>query len=333
MVIFSILVISAILSSANLIRTASADTNTMVFVDPQQTSLNAAPVGTLFTVNVSIANVTGLAGLQFHMSWNSSLFNCTGIQEILFHKLTPPDFQTNIWILKLSYNNTAGYADYGQLWQDMSQAQADGYAPGNVTTAGYSQGKLAAAIFTFKVALLPAANTLVESNIVLTDVKVGDLLANPIDNTVVNGYYANYGPPETLTTSITYGGNSYDIITVTNASLVPGSMSFTKVNDSDYELDFNLTGADGSTGYMNVTIPKTLMGINPGDSWKVEVNNTDVTPTVTSDATNWYIYFTTSLSTKPVEIIGTIPEFTLLIIPLLMAVTLIAVGIRRRRQL
>jgi hypothetical protein len=58
-----------------------------------------------------------------------------------------------------------------------------------------------------------------------------------------------------------------------------------------------------------------------------------VAPNVVDDATNWYVYFTTSLSTKPVEIIGTVPEFTLLVIPLLMAVTLIAVGIRRRRRL
>jgi hypothetical protein len=333
MVIFSILVISAILSITATIPTASADTNTMVFVDPPQTILNAATVGTQFTVNVTIANVTGLAGLQYHLSWNSSLLNCTGIQEILFHTLTPTDFQTNIWSLKLSYNNTGGYADYGQLWQDMGQAQSDGYAPANVTTAGYAQGKLTAAVFTFKVAQAPPTNGLLESDLLLTDVKVGDVLANAIDRTVVNGHYANYGPPETINNSVTYGDNNYTVTTVSNASVVPDSMNFTKVNDSDYELNFNLTGTDGSTGYVNVTIPKALMSIGPDDSWTIVVNGTQATPTAVSDATNWYLYFTTSLSTKPVKIIGTVPEFTLLIIPLLMAVTLIAVGIRRRKQL
>jgi hypothetical protein len=333
MVIFSILMISVVLSITATIPTASADTNTMVFVDTSQTILNAAAVGTQFTVNVTIANVTGLAGLQFHLSWNSSLLNCTGIQEILFHTLTPTDFQTNIWNLALKYNNTGGYADYGQLWQDMSQAQSDGYAPANVTTAGYMEGKLAAAVFTFKVTQAPTTNSLLESDFILTDVKVGDVFANAIDRTVVDGYYANYGPPETINTTVTYGGNNYTVTTVSNASVVQGSMGFTKVNDSDYELNFNLTGADGSTGYVNVTIPKALMSINPSDQWAVKVNGTQTTKTAVSDATNWYLYFTTSLSTKPVTIIGTIPEFTLLIIPLLMAVTLIAVGIRRRKQL
>jgi hypothetical protein len=34
-----------------------------------------------------------------------------------------------------------------------------------------------------------------------------------------------------------------------------------------------------------------------------------------------------------VMIIGTIPEFTMLMIPLLMAISLIAVGIRRRKRI
>jgi len=331
MVIFSILMISAILSITATIPTASADTNTMVFFDPSQTILNAAAVGTQFKVNVTIANVTGLAGLQFHLSWNSSLLNCTGIQEILFHTLTPTDFQTNIWSLKLNYNNTGGYADYGQLWQDMSQAQSDEYAPANVTTAGYMEGKLAAAVFTFKVAQAPTANGLLESDFILTDVKVGDVFANAIDRTVVNGYYANYGPPEVISTLVPYLGTNYTVTTVTNASLVPDSVGFEKINDTSYKLDFNLTGTDGTTAYVNVTIPKALMSIGPSDEWKVDVNGTEATPIVTSDETNWYLYITTTLSMKNVEIFGTVPELTLLFIPLLMAATLVAVGLRRRK--
>jgi hypothetical protein len=160
----------------------------------------------------------------------------------------------------------------------------------------------------------------------------GGVPAVQIPTTSVDGHYIIYGPPETINTTVTYGGNSYTVTTVSNASVVQGSMGFTKVSDSNYTLGFNLTGADGSTGYLNVTIPKALMSINTGDQWTVKVNGTQVTPTVASDATHWYLYFTTSLSTKPVTIIGTIPEFTLLIIPLLMIVTLIAVGLRRRRQ-
>jgi hypothetical protein len=201
-----------------------------------------------------------------------------------------------------------------------------GYAPINVTTAQ------AAAAVTFNVLKVPVTG-LYECNLTVSGVKAGDPVPNPIPVTIQNGYYAVYPAPETVTSTITYGGNTYNITTVSNASVVPNSMSFTKISDTEYHLDFNLTGTDGSVGYVNATIPKALMGINPGDQWKVEVNGTDVTPTVVSDTTNWYVYFTTSLSTKPVEIIGTIPEFTLLVIPLLMAATLVAVGIRRRKRL
>jgi hypothetical protein len=85
-------------------------------------------------------------------------------------------------------------------------------------------------------------------------------------------------------------------------------------------------------GYVNVTIPKNLMSKNPSDLWKVYVNGQATTPIVSESTANWYLYITASLSTKKVEIIGTIPEFTMLFIPLLMAATLIAIALRRRKQ-
>jgi hypothetical protein len=332
--LMSILVVSAMIFSAT-IRTASADATAQVFVDPPQLIINAATVGQSFKVNVTIANVTSLAGVEFLLNWNSSLLTCYDITENLFHTVTPQGEWENIWSIKLTKNNTAGTAQYAQTYQDLIRATDGGYAPINITTANYPEGKLTIAVLTFNITQVPATNTFIDGNLTLLPVKLGDNqpLSQPIPVNVTNGHYTIYGPPETLTSSVTYGGNTYNITTVTNASVVPDSMSFTKFNDTQYLLDFNVTGTDGSTGYVNVTIPKALMSINPDDQWKVKVNGTDVTPTWVDDATNWYVYFTTSLSTKPVEIIGTVPEFTLLVIPLLMAVTLIAVGIRRRRRL
>ena len=330
--LISILMVSAMIFSAANLRTASAGATATIFVDPPQTILSTATVGTTFNVNVSIANITMLAGLEFKMSWDASLLSCTNLTEKLFHTVTPPSDLDNIWQIKLTTNNTGGYLQYALTFQDLSRAMDGGYAPINVTTAQYPEGKQAAAALTFNVLKVPVTG-LYECNLTLSGVKAGDPVPNSIPVTIQNGYYAVYAPPETVTNTVTYGGKTYNITTVSNASVVPDSMSFTKFNDTQYLLDFNVTGTDGSTGYVNATIPKALMGINPGDQWRVEVNGTDVTPTVLDDATNWYVYFTTSLSTKPVEIIGTVPEFTLLVIPLLMAVTLIAVGIRRRRRL
>jgi hypothetical protein len=334
-VFMSMLIISAMLYSASTFPkcSASVSDSPTILVDPPQTILSGATVGTLFNVSVSIANTTAFAGAQFTLSWNATVLTCTKITEVLYHNVTPQDSWTNIWSIALKVNKTAGTASYAQTFQDTSAALSGDYAPINVTTANYPEGKTALATLTFNVTNIPPANMIYQSSLALSTVIVGDMNGLPITMTTVDGQYVIYGPPETINTTVTYGSHDYTVTTVSNASVVQGSMNFTKVSDSDYELVFNLTGADGSTGYVNVTIPKALMSINPSDQWNVTVNGTQATPTVMSDATNWYLYFTTSLSTKPVTIIGTIPEFTLLIIPLLMAVTLIAVGIRRRKQL
>ena len=337
LILMTVFMISAMVYSGAIVRTSYAqDEMGAVFVDPSQTILTTAVVGTTFDVNVSIANVTNIGGIQYRLEWNTTLLNCTGLKEVFYHTLTPEASLSNIWSVRLSYNNTGGYSEYAQTWQDIALAMSDGYAPGNITMANYPpEGKLTIATYTFKVLLVPL-NTATyydcDLNLPTGGVKVGDPVADQIMTTVANGYYRIYGLPETTTTTITYGGTDYNVTTVTNASLVPSSMEFAKLNESSYKLDFNLTGTEGATAYVNVTIPKALMTIGATDHWTVDVNGTGTTPIVTSDDTLnvTYLYITTTLGTN-VEIWGTIPELTLLFIPLLMAATLVAVVLRRRK--
>lgn len=332
LIIISILLISVILYSATTIRPALAEGTPVIFAVPSQTVLKNANVGTLFSVNVSIANITGVAGVEWKLSWNSSLMNCTSITEYLFATVTPTDKQDNIWKINLKKDNAAGNAQYALTYQDLALAQTDGYAPINVTSSAYPGG-LATAILNFSVTLVPPVNSYYDCDFKFETVNIGDLTATRIPTANQTGTYRIYGPPETTNTQVLYGGTNYTVTTTTNASLVPGSMEFAKLNATSYKLDFNLTGTDGTTAYVNVTIPKALMSIGPSDNWMVDVNSQEVTPTVTSDTTNWYLYITTTLSTKNVEIWGTVPEFTVLLIPLLITATLVAVGLRRRKRL
>jgi hypothetical protein len=256
--------------------------------------------------------------------------NCTSIVEKLYATVTPTEEQDNIWKISLKKDNVAGEATYAVTYQDLSRAQDGGYCPINVTSADYPQG-LVTAVLTFSVTLVPPVNSYYDSIFNFTKVNVGDVLAQDLNVTGQNGQYRIYGPPETTNTQISFEGHDYTVTTATNASLVPDSVEFAKLNDSSYKLDFNLTGTDGATAYVNVTVPKALMSIGVSDSWIIDVNGVEATPIVTSDATNWYLYVTTTLSTKNIEIFGTIPEFTLLFIPLLMAATLVAFGLRRRK--
>jgi hypothetical protein len=198
--ILSTLMIATVLLGFAAIFPINAANGPSVFVEPANSVFSTATmgVGSTFTVNVSIANITGLAGLSYTMSWNTSLLNCTGLQEVLFHTVTPSAFWSNIWGLKLTFNNTAGTHDYAQTWQDTAQAVADGYAPANITMAtNPPEGKLTVCIITFKILLVPTfAQGSLSCPLTVFAVKAGDLNAQPIDVVTTSGTYTiNYAPP------------------------------------------------------------------------------------------------------------------------------------------
>jgi hypothetical protein len=333
LIIISMLMVSAILFSATTIRPALAQPPTGMFLVPQDTVLYNAEVGTTFGLNVSIANVTNFVGLQWTLSWNSSLVNCTGIAENLFNTVTPAAFQDNIWKIVTKFNNTLGTVEYGRTYQEMSTALSDGYAPINITTSAYPEG-LATAMLNFTVTLAPPVKSFYECDFNFDVVNVGDTNATNLNVTGQNGHYRIYGPPETTETTITWNAVNYTVTTVTNATFVTGSMTFENLSANSYKLEFSLVGTEGDTDYVNVTIPRTLMDIGTGDTWNVTVNGDPLTPVVTTDENNTYIYVIAPFTlSNTVDVLGTIPEYALLFIPLLMASTLVAFALRRRRKL
>jgi hypothetical protein len=169
-----------------------------LFVDPPNNIFTGSYIGSTFMVNVSIANTTGFMGISFHLAWDPTLLQVQSMTELFFHSLDP----TNIWNLKFTFNNTAGTADYTQLWQDGNLAISSGYAPCNVTTDPdyapyvYPEGKTGACAFVFKILKNAPFHSSLSCALALSDVKVGDVLANAIPVTVVNGLFQiNWAPP------------------------------------------------------------------------------------------------------------------------------------------
>jgi hypothetical protein len=336
-IFIAVLLIAAMVYAATNIHTASAQQTTLVYVNPSSNVFSAPPVGTTFNVSVNIANVTNLAGAQFKLSWNASLLSCVGITEYLFHNVTPSADWSNIWSLGLDYNNTAGTATYAQTWMSLSEAEGDGSCPINVNATTFPpDGSVPLAILTFNITSVPGVNMFSECNFTIgTPVKLSDPNAAAIANTPVNGVYEISGPPETTVTPITntWTGITDNVTTVTNATLVLDSMTY---DNSTYTLSFNLTGTEGTTGYVNVTVPTDIISLNQStDQWIVKVNGTTVTPIITSNATDTFFYITVSFDQGvPITITGTLPEFpVLMMIPLLATVTLVAAALRKRRRI
>ena len=90
-------------------------------------------------------------------------------------------------------------------------------------------------------------------------------------------------------------------------------------NQSRKEIGFNVTGVDGTVGFCNVTIPKTLLQACPIEQWIVLIDaHLPLYLIAKENATHTMLYFTYSHTTHQVQIFGTWviglpPEYTLTI--------------------
>jgi hypothetical protein len=97
-------------------------------------------------------------------------------------------------------------------------------------------------------------------------------------------------------------------------------------------ITFNVTGPHGYIGFCNVTIPKDLMWSSMGDTgWIVQVDGQTITPTISGDANNTYIYFVYQQSTHYVTIVtsNVVPEFSFIGLITLMMSALAIVLIKK----
>ena len=145
-------------------------------------------------INVTVSNMTGLCGLSFNLYFNSSLLTCTGFIENLFHTVAPQSAWSNIWQIKRTINNVAGYIEYVYTYMDLPQALHGGYEPINITESDYPEGKLPAAILTFSITKMPSPNAYLDCPLHLTFVQPTDAQGNVILYDVVDGYYRLMSP-------------------------------------------------------------------------------------------------------------------------------------------
>jgi parallel beta-helix repeat protein len=144
--------------------------------------------------------------------------------------------------------------------------------------------------------------------------------------------YANYSlmGPISIFDAGTWNGTSYDIdvvskSTVSNFHFNPQEGAFIK---------FNVTGEDETGGFCRVTIPKSLLWVD--DGWTITIGDQPITNySIASHENYTYIYFAYNHSTRTIIIQGTsvIPEFpTAIIMPLMVALTTLAVTVLKKRK-
>jgi hypothetical protein len=206
----------------NAVPHAQADVPpTKVYVDPQSIVNQALVPATTFNISVKIANIApspGVAGVEFNLTWDPTILECTGITEIMFHNVTPHAYWSNIWELDLEYDNTGGSLVYAETWRNIPKAITDGYAPisGNYTLAD--------------IALTVKAVGKCKLHILYS--KIGGPLAEEIPAENIDGFFNNAPPPKPALIYV-------DPPVISNTSLTPGN---------DFTIAINITDASGIRG-------------------------------------------------------------------------------------
>jgi len=187
--------------------------------------------------------------------------------------VTPEDSWSNIWSIQLKYNNTGGYADYAQTWQDIATGIADGYAP--------ISGNQIVANLTFNVrAVGKCALHFDPSNTILGDPHVP---SQPIPQQLVDGFFSNLPPPPAPKAALLY----VDPAKIVDPSLTPShnfTINVNIINASDlagleFKLGFNASALHANSVASGGFIPNS------------------VTPATQIDNTAGFIRFNVSLST------------------------------------
>ena len=121
-------------------------------------------------------------------------------------------------------------------------------------------------------------------------------------------------------------GISYPVSAISNS--VASNFS---INQSAKMISFNVTGASGTSGFCNITMPRLLLG----EPIVVRVDGALMSPVVTSNSTHTSVYFTYIHSTHRVEIVGAtiVPEFPTMAANILVMVVLAFLLLLARRRM
>jgi len=166
-----------------------------LFVEPQDNIFDTwmKKVNDTVIINVTVANVTNLCGVQFKLRWDPALLKGVSMEEVLFSTLTPYGEEDNIWEVK--HLVADDHVEYAYTYMDASRAVSGGYAPFNITVEnGFPQGKMTIATITLQILKDPPPEEYIACNLDIYDSILGDVEGEEILHQVIDGYYKLIAP-------------------------------------------------------------------------------------------------------------------------------------------
>ena len=243
-----------------------------LYVDPSDIENVTLVPTTTFNISVKVDNIldntSGAVGVQFILTWNSSVLNGVSMEEVFFHSTMPPSELSNL--NRVTHKVTSSNVSYAYTYYDVQGAVSGGYAPvsGNHTVA----------IITLKVVGVG------KCGLQLSNTVLGDQAANDIPHQNIDGFFSNLAPPPPPKAALLY----VDPAKIEDSNLTP-SHNFT--------ININIINASGLSGLeFKLGFNASVLHANSVASGSFIPGS--VTPITQINNTGGFVKFNVSLSTS-----------------------------------
>jgi len=233
----------------------------------------------LFTVNVTVVNVTNLSAWQIEISFNPTVLevqNVTLPSDHIFSGHLTTGLSTRV-------NNTLGTLT---AFNGLFELNVGVNGTGALCQIIFSTQTPGLSVISFNEVMQQGGTYLVDpqNNFIYFETQ------NTVAQITAEGF-------QTYTFEATKQGTTYNVNIFTNAT--PTSFNF---NETSEKITYYLNGQDLSKALCSLIIPKQLMN----GTFAILANSTALPYTISQDAQNHYPQFSTTLSTKKIDILTTV---------------------------
>lgn len=246
-----------------------AQGNINMYVDPDESIYytGSTPVGTTFTVDVVLENITAgddLVGIEFKLYWDPTILEGMNMVIPSGSIWEEADADFNLWIVKMTVDKVAGYAHYIVTVSSLSQGYTAGYLPLDESPSGI------AARITLKIIDKPARYEELTCALDLVDTKLSDGSAGSITHTVDDGLYRYIWSPPSYRPYLTAEPSSKTFNAQPFPPYTPEFAIDIVMNDLDAE--WHLVGLEFKLSYNTTLLNVTSVTEGPfmggyGDTW------------------------------------------------------------------
>ena len=291
---------------------AASTSSTIVRMISEKNQIGPNDVGSTFKVAVVVENVIDFYGFDIQLNWTTTLIRYTNhitrVPRTSYPAPNPPSPYEGA--LNPPHLQIKDIVDEADAIPDAEPGTMAWFAYASLGALTGQTGNATVVVFTFNVTSPPISSP-VKLHFVRID--LANMAGQPIP------YKAfDLTIPVIIKHTVTVDSTEYIITTLSNSTV-----HNLQLHLPEPKITFNVTGDEGTKGFCNVTIPKSLIWTE--NSWTILIDGQPATMfSITEDEENTYIYIVYEHSEHEITIQGTniVPEFNGLPLTILVVTSL-----------